>query len=82
MADNQFVVDLGSVKLTDDNKKKINASIQRAVAGELANLASEAHNIALLPIGGTGHKFPGPILWGIIARPLDDKLLNQINAIK
>jgi len=37
MAGTQFVVDLGYVKLSDEQKRIINAAIQKAVIGELAN---------------------------------------------
>lgn len=67
---NQFVVDLGSMRLTDAQRQKINNSIQAAVAAELAN-TSLGKKIVLIPIA----KWPkGPILDGIIARPLDTNL--------
>jgi len=80
MKENQFTVDLGDLKLSDDQRIKINAAIQRAVTGELATIGS-ANQIALFPFGGHGHKFPGPIIWGIIARPLKDQWLKDLNVI-
>lgn len=35
---NQFVIDLGNLTLTDDQRKSLNAAIHKAVAGELANI--------------------------------------------
>lgn len=77
MASTQFVVDLGDVQLSDDQKRTINAAIQKAVTGEIARLSTN-HNLALFPIGGHGPKFPGPIIWGIIARPLKDQWIKDI----
>ena len=86
MANNHFIVDLGNLSLSDLQKKSINAAIQRAVAGELANMET-SHEVALFPRNGRalkfpgpieGGKFPGPILWGIIARPFDEKWAKDI----
>ncbi|GAA4739331.1 hypothetical protein [Flavisolibacter ginsenosidimutans] len=66
MANNQFVVDLGSVRLTDDQHQRISNAIQAAVSAEIANLGS-ASKIALVPI----NKFvKGPIIDGIVARDI------------
>lgn len=77
MANNQFVVDLGDMKLTEEQKININAAIQKAVTGQLAHLGNSS-KIALFPVGGTGPKFPGPILWGIIARPWKDQWVKEL----
>jgi hypothetical protein len=69
MAENQFIVDLGTIKLTDDQTLRINSAIQKAVAGELATF-NVTKKIALFPIS----KFPkGPILNGIILRDLGNR---------
>lgn len=81
MAENKFIVDLGDLKLTDDQKTKINAAIQRAVTGELATIGT-AGQVALFPFGGHGNKFPGPIIWGIIVRPMRDQWTKDITPIK
>ena len=71
--DNQFIVDLGELTLSDDQRKSINAAIQKAVAGELANIDT-GQQIAIFPrTGAVGYRIPGPILWGIIAKPVDEK---------
>jgi hypothetical protein len=75
MADNQFVVDLGAVKLTDAQRLSINTAIQQAVVGQLAGI-NTGNKIALLPIS----KFPkGPILNGIVARDLGAKFNEILN---
>jgi hypothetical protein len=68
MAENQFVVDLGPVKLTEVQRKSMNAAIQGAVVGELAKV-STGNKIALFPL----ERHRGPILDGIVARDLGDK---------
>lgn len=66
MADNQFTVDLGTVKLSDAQRQSMNNAIQAAVASEVAKLGS-ADKIALVPV----NKFvKGPIINGIIARDI------------
>lgn len=78
MADNQFIVDLGTVKLTDAQRQSMNNAIQSAVASEVAKLGSTTSKIALIPI----NKFPkGPILDGIYARDVT-KNFEQIIAGK
>jgi hypothetical protein len=68
MSKNQFVVDLGDLTLTETQRTKMNAAIQRAVAGELAELNFK-DQVALFPVEG---KRPlGPILEGLIARRID-----------
>ena len=76
MAKNQFVVDLGDLTLSDDQHKSLNAAIQGAVTKELAGFKL-SKRIILIPVD----KWPkGPILDGIIARPLDKNVTNEINA--
>lgn len=68
MKENQFTVDLGDMKLDDQQRQQINASIQKAVSGELARL-NVSRKAVLIPV----NKFPKfPILWGIIIRDYDD----------
>lgn len=68
MNENQFVVDLGDLPLTDDQRKKINAAIQKAVAGELANIELDKE-VILVPVNrGIGGR--GGIRDGIIVRDL------------
>ena len=76
MAKNQFVIDLGDLTLSDDQHKSLNAAIQGAVTKELAGFKL-SKRIVLIPVD----KWPkGPILDGIIARPLDKNVINEINA--
>jgi len=76
MSKTQFVVDLGDLSLSDDQHKNLNAAIQGAVAKELAGFKL-SKRIILIPV----EKWPkGPILDGIIARPLDRNVTNEINA--
>jgi hypothetical protein len=71
---NKFIVDLGELKLTDDQRKNINAAIQDAVTGELADVET-GNQLVLLPETGIGSasRLPGHIIYGIIARPFDEK---------
>jgi hypothetical protein len=69
MNENQFVVDLGTLKLTAEQRQTMNAAIQRAVTSELASI-NLGNKVALFPIS----KFPrGPIINGIIARDLGNR---------
>lgn len=66
MADNQFIVDLGTVQLTDAQHQSMNNAIQAAVASEIAKLGA-ASKIALVPV----NKFiKGPLINGIVARDI------------
>ena len=73
MKENQFLVDLGDLKLDDNQRAKINASIQKAVAGELAELnTSFARRSVFIPI----RQWPDfPFPWGLIIRDFD-KVIN------
>ena len=74
MASNQFVVDLGSLKLSADQRKSINAAIQGAVTKELAGFKL-GKRIVLIPID----RWPfGPILDGIVARDFNKQLQGLI----
>ncbi len=77
MKENMFTVDLGSIKLTDDQRAHINAAIQTAVSSELAKIGGRGH-IAFVPVN---HLPIGPIIQGIIARPISDKILQEINSV-
>jgi hypothetical protein len=77
MNDNQFVVDLGDLKLSDDQRQKINAAIQKAVTGELATIELKKE-VVLIPV----NRWPrdrGPIINGIIVR--DIKAANLENLL-
>jgi len=67
MKENQFTVDLGSIKLTEADRNNINAAIQKAVAGEVANLNLK-NRVVLIP---ANKWIKGPIINGIIIRPID-----------
>jgi hypothetical protein len=69
MKENTFTVDLGTMKLTDDQRITINSAIQAAVASELSKQSARGH-VALVPIDNWKL---GPIINGIIARPINDK---------
>jgi hypothetical protein len=69
MVENQFVVDLGTLKLTDEQKQRINGAIHKAVAGELATIDT-GNKVALFPITKWPH---GPIINGIIIRDLGNR---------
>ena len=78
MKENQFTVDLGNLKLTDIQRAAINASIHKAVAGELADYAAK-NSIVLVPV--TKWK-DGPIINGIIVRNLLKADLTRVIAIR
>jgi hypothetical protein len=66
MQENQFTVDLGDLKLNEEQRRRINGAIQKAVAGELATI-SLAKEVVLIP----AFKWPkgrGPIINGLIIR--------------
>jgi len=74
MSQNQFIVDLGDLKISDEQRTNINAAIQKAVTGELVNFSS-TNKVAFFPVSGHTGKIPFPILWGIIIRPRKDEWL-------
>lgn len=74
MKENQFIVDLGNLKLSAEQITNINVAIQQAVAGQLATINFK-NNIAFYPINKLKR---GPIINGIIARPIDLPQLNKI----
>jgi len=55
MEKNKFVVDLGDLILTNEQRKKINAAIQKAVARELADIGT-ANQVALFPVNDLSAK--------------------------
>ncbi|HET9137242.1 MAG TPA: hypothetical protein VFO76_11435 [Candidatus Kapabacteria bacterium] len=69
MKENTFTVDLGNIKLSDDQRIMINSAIQSAVSSELSKHNSRGR-VALVPIDNW---HLGPIINGIIARPINDK---------
>ena len=74
MASNQFVVDLGHLDLNEDQRQTLNSAIQGAVTNELAKFKIP-RKIVLIPVD----KWPkGPILQGIIARPIDKNLVKEL----
>jgi hypothetical protein len=75
---NVFTVDLGSLTLTDAQRHKINSAIQRAVAGEVAEI-SISQRLILIPVSSE-LKFPGrgPIINGIIARHITEPTLATV----
>ena len=74
MASNQFVVDLGSLELSNEQRESMNSAIQGAVTSELARFQLR-RKIVLIPVD----KWPkGPILDGIIARPLDKNITKDL----
>ncbi len=77
MKENTFTVDLGDMKLTDAQRKEINASIQTAVTGVLAKSGASSKAV-LFPV----NKWPrGPIWWGIIARPWESFNIKDVEQI-
>jgi hypothetical protein len=74
-SENQFTVDLGTMKLSAEDRAQINGAIQKAVAGEVSRL-NIASRIVLIPIST---KFPGGVITnGIIARPIDEKIFKEL----
>lgn len=75
MKENKFVVDLGELRLSDDQRAKINASIQKAVSNELAEIqGSLTSRSVLLPV----NKWPNfPIIWGFILRDFDKVIVKD-----
>lgn len=74
MSKNVFTVDLGRVKLEDEHRTAINKAIQTAVTNELANISHD-EQLAFIPVR---YRPIGPILQGIIAMPLDDIFIKNL----
>lgn len=72
---NQFTVDLGKVQLSEQDKARITAAIQRAVTSELASINLK-NQVILIPVVN----FKGPIINGIVARHLADKEIGNLIA--
>ncbi|HVI49418.1 MAG TPA: hypothetical protein VM802_31420 [Chitinophaga sp.] len=74
MKENKFVVDLGDLKLTDEQRQKINSAIQKAVTGELAILANGTTTRSVfIPI----NKWPHPPIWGFVIRDFDKVVIKD-----
>jgi hypothetical protein len=73
--ENQFIVDLGTIKLTEAQRASMNSAIQKAVAGELANVAG-SERIAMIP-ANKWKKGLGPIINGIIIRQLSEQVFKE-----
>ncbi|MEO6902625.1 MAG: hypothetical protein ABI315_05670 [Bacteroidia bacterium] len=74
MKENKFIVDLGTLKISPQQRNEINVAIQKAVSGQLASINLK-NKVALYPISS----FPrGPITNGIIARSIEIDQLNKI----
>jgi len=75
MKENKFMVDFGELKLTDDQRRKINSSIQKVASEELANIHGEdkTRNV-LIPVNNWPHF---PILWGLIIRDWDKVIIKD-----
>ena len=72
----KFTVDLGEIKLSEDQVQNINAAIQKAVAGELAKV-NPARQIVLIPVNANP-RLKGNIIIGIIAREFNEDRLKQM----
>lgn len=58
----QFIVDLGDVDLADEHKEQLNAAIQKAVSGTLADIGKSG-KLGLFPFDQIpGGQFPGLII--------------------
>jgi hypothetical protein len=74
----KFTVDLGEVKLSEDQIQNINAAIQKAVAGELAKV-NPAKQIVLIPVNARpAVKGNINIIIGIIAREFNEERQKQL----
>ncbi len=74
MSQNIFKVDLGNLNLSEEQQLRINSAIQSAVSHELAQL-SISGRIVFVPNNRT---WPGPWIWGFIARQLDEGLYTEV----
>jgi hypothetical protein len=79
MSDNTFTVDLGKLKLSDTQRHNINAAIQRAVAGELAQFDLK-EQIVLIPVTSKLNISRYPWTRGFIADILGEKLQTAFGA--
>ncbi len=75
-AENQFTVDLGTMRLSEDQRTRINSAIQKAVAGELTGLGL-SERVVLIPASKWKNGI-GPIINGIVIRQLDEKIFQQV----
>jgi hypothetical protein len=74
--ENQFIVDLGTLKLTEEQRASMNSAIQRAAAAELANIGA-AQRLILIP-AFKWKKGLGPIINGIIARQINEQMFKEV----
>ena len=72
-AENQFTVDLGNIQLSEQQRSSINIAIHKAVAGELAGIGTTG-KVVLVPVS----KGKGPLINGVIARLIDEKMFTDI----
>ncbi len=72
----KFTVDLGEIKLSEDQVQNINAAIQKAVAGELAKV-NPARQIVLIPVNANP-RLKENIIIGIIAREFNEERQKQL----
>ena len=77
MKENVFSVDLGNMKISDAQRKEINAAVQTAVTGVLARTGISTGAV-MFPINKWAR---GPIWWGIIVRPWKDFGIGDLNEI-
>ncbi len=79
---NQFIVSLGDIELSDAQRVNIDNAIQKAVLKELSNIDNINKLLVKRPIGGVG-KIPDYFPWGIIIwknpkLPFDTILKNSL----
>ena len=79
MSDNTFTVDLGKIKLSDEQRHNINGAIQKAVAGELARFELR-EQIVLVPVTQKLNISRYPWTRGFIADILNKQVLAGFEA--
>lgn len=79
MSDNKFTVDLGKLKLSEDQLNHINSAIQKAVAGELAQF-SLREQILLIPVTQSINIQRYPWTRGFIAEVLNKQIIQDLVA--
>jgi hypothetical protein len=73
MSDNIFTVDLGKIKLSEDQRHNINSAIQKAVAGELARFDLR-EQIVMIPVTSKLNIGRYPYIRGFIADIFNEKI--------
>ena len=76
MKENVFSVDLGDLKLTQEQRNRINAAIHSAVVKEVALLGLKEQLVYIPSCVGKGH---GHHVNGMIIRPMDKKHPPSVN---